>query len=64
MVLAWIGHAEGKNDEAIKLLQEIAAKEEGSFAPDNSVAAHEVLGDILMEMNSPDRALTEYESEL
>ena len=64
VVLAWIDHADGKNEEAIKLLQEIAAKEEGIFAPDGGIPAHEMLGDMLMEMNSPQRALKEYESEL
>jgi len=64
VVLAWIDHADGKNEEAIKLLQEIAAKEEGIFAPDGGIPAHEMLGDMLMEMNSPRRALKEYESEL
>jgi hypothetical protein len=64
VALAWIDHAEGKNEEAIKLLQDVAAKEEGIFAPDGGIPAHEMLGDILMEMNSSDRALVEYESEL
>ncbi len=64
VVSAWINHAEGKNDEAIKSLGELAAKEQGIFAPDGGIAAHEMLGDMLMEMNSPQRALKEYESEL
>lgn len=64
MALAWINHAEGKNEEAIKLLQEIAAKEEGILSPDGGIPAHEMLGDILTEMHFSDRALAEYEAEL
>ena len=61
---AWIAHGEGKNDEALKLLQEIARKDEGLFATDGNTPAHEMMGDMLLEMNHPDRALLEYEAEL
>jgi hypothetical protein len=63
VALAWIDHAEGKNEDAIRLLQDVAAKEEGIFAPDGGIPAHEMLGDMLLDMNSPQRALKEYESE-
>ncbi len=52
VVSAWIGHVEGRNDEAIKTLREIAMKEQGIFAPDGGIPAHEMLGDILSEMGS------------
>jgi tetratricopeptide (TPR) repeat protein len=64
VVSAWINHAEGRNDEAIKTLGEIARKEQGIFAPDGGIPAHEMLGDILTEMGQPDHALLEYEAEL
>jgi tetratricopeptide (TPR) repeat protein len=63
-VSAWIAHAEGRNDDALKILREIAAKEQGIFAPDGGIPAHEMMGDILSEMNQPKRALGEYEAEL
>jgi tetratricopeptide (TPR) repeat protein len=64
VVKAWIDHAEGKNDEALKLLQEIARSDQGLFATDGNTPAHEMMGDILLDMNRPDPALAEYESEL
>jgi tetratricopeptide (TPR) repeat protein len=64
VVSAWIHHAEGKNDEAIATLREIASKEQGIFAPDGGIVAHEMLGDILLEMGQPGQALAEYEAEL
>jgi len=64
VVSAWRDHAEGRNDEAVKTLREIAAKEQGMFAPDGGIPAHEMLGDILSEMGKPEQALTEYEAEL
>jgi tetratricopeptide (TPR) repeat protein len=64
LVSAWIDHAEGRNDEATKTLREMAAEEQGIFAPDGGIPAHEMLGDILSEMGQPEQALTEYEAEL
>ncbi len=64
VVSAWIDHAEGRNNEATKTLREIAAKEQGIFAPDGGIPAHEMLGDILSEMGEPEQALMEYEAEL
>lgn len=64
VVTAWIDHAEGKNDEALKLLQDLAPKDGGLFATDGNVPAHEMMGDMLLEMNRPEQALAEYELEL
>jgi tetratricopeptide (TPR) repeat protein len=64
VVSAWINHTEGRNDEAIKILGKLAAKEQGIFAPDLGIPAHEMLGDILSEMGQPGQALMEYEAEL
>jgi tetratricopeptide (TPR) repeat protein len=64
VITAWIDHAQGKNDDAMKLLQEIATKDHGLFATDGDVPAHEMMGDMLLESNRPEQALTEYEAEL
>jgi tetratricopeptide (TPR) repeat protein len=64
VVTAWIDHAEGKNDEALKLLQDMARKDGGLFATDGNVPVHEMMGDMLLEMNRPEQALAEYEAEL
>ena len=64
VVTAWIDHAEGKNKEALDLLRPIAQKDHGLFATDGDIPAHEMMGDMLLEMNRPDAALSEYEAEL
>jgi len=64
VVQAWIDHVERKNDESLKLLEEIARKDEGLFATDGDTPAHEMMGDMLLEMNRPEQALLEYEAEL
>jgi hypothetical protein len=62
---AWADHAEGKNEDAIKLLRERAAKEgDGMFAAQGSLPSHEMLADLLAEMKRPEEALAEYEAEL
>ncbi|HXW91347.1 MAG TPA: hypothetical protein VEK33_12440 [Terriglobales bacterium] len=63
-ILAWIDHAESKNDEALELLQELARNDGGLFATDGDIPAHEMMGDMLLDMNRPEQALLEYESEL
>jgi tetratricopeptide (TPR) repeat protein len=64
VVTAWIDHAQGNNDEALKLLQEIARNDQGLFATDGNIPAHEMMGDMLLEMNRPEQAQAEYEAEL
>ena len=62
---SWADHVEGKNEDAIKLLREQTAKEkDGMFAAQGSLPAHEMLADLLTEINRPEEALTEYEAEL
>lgn len=47
-----------------KNLRETATKEQGIFAPDGSIPAHEMLGDIFSDMGQPEQALAEYEAKL
>jgi hypothetical protein len=61
---AWIDHAEGKNDAAIKLLRDIADSEHGALEASEGIPAREMLGDMLLEMNQPAAALAEYEANL
>ena len=64
VVQAWIDHVEGKNDEAMELLRPIAKKDHGLFATDGDIPAHEMMADMLLDMNHPEAALQEYEAEL
>jgi tetratricopeptide (TPR) repeat protein len=57
-------HAEGKNDEAIKSLRAIADREEVEGDEPLAIPAREMLADMLLDMNRPEDALTEYEADL
>jgi len=61
---AWIDHAEGKNEEALKLLRDLSEDDEGVYAAGDGIPAHEMLADMLLEMNRPEEALVEYEADL
>ena len=61
---AWADHAEGKNDAAIQTLRSIAEKEEANGDEPLAIPAREMLADLLLEMNRPDQALAEYETDL
>ena len=61
---AWADHAEGKNDSAIKALRNIADREEAEGDEPLAIPAREMLADMLLDMNQPDKALTEYEADL
>ena len=61
---AWLVHAEGKDDEAIKALRAIAEGEESSGDEPEDIPAREMLADLLLEAKHPEQALTEYEADL
>ena len=63
-VAAWLAHAEGRNQEAITTFREIAGKEESEGAEPLAIPAREMLADLLVELNRPQEALTEYEADL
>ena len=61
---AWLDHAEGKNDVALKQLRAIAQQQEAEADEPLAIPAREMLGDMLLDMNRPGEALTEYEADL
>src|SRR5579863_10217537 len=61
---AWIAHAEGNNDEAIKALRTVAEKEEAEGHGPLAIPAREMLADMMLDMNRPEQALAEYEADL
>ncbi len=61
---AWLAHAEGNNDEAIKTLRTIAEKEEAEGDEPLAIPAREMLADLMLDMNRPEQALAEYEADL
>jgi predicted Zn-dependent protease len=66
--LAWIAHAEGKEDEALKLMLEAADEEDAvekrPVTPGAIIPAREQLGDLFLELNRPKEALSEFERAL
>jgi tetratricopeptide (TPR) repeat protein len=65
---AWIAYREGKNSEALQLMTEAAVMEDNtekhSVTPGEVLPARELLGDMLMQMNQPAKALEAYEASL
>jgi tetratricopeptide (TPR) repeat protein len=66
--LAWVAQAEGKVDEALKLMRAAADEEDAiekrPVTPGAIVPAREQLGDLLLESNHPQEALREFERAL
>ena len=61
---AWLAYAEGRPDEAVKLLRTVADKEHGEAEASQGVPAHEMIADILLESKRPAEALAEYQTTL
>ncbi len=65
---AWALLAEGKNDEAVKMMRSAADMEDASdknpVTPGSLVPQRELLGDLLLESKNPQLALAEFEASL
>jgi hypothetical protein len=65
---AWIKFKEGKNDEALMLMNFAAGLEDKTekhpVTPGEVIPARELLGDMLLQMNKPGMALAAYEENL
>jgi tetratricopeptide (TPR) repeat protein len=61
---AWLAQAEGRHDEAVRLLRTVADKEEGEAESSQGIPAHEMLGDMLLDSKHYEEALAEYEASL
>ena len=63
---AWAARAEGKNDEAVKLMRAAADLEDSTekhpVTPGPVVPARELLGEMLLDLNQPAQALVEFEA--
>ncbi len=64
----WAAHAEGKDDEALRLMRAAAdlddATEKNPVTPGSILPAREQLGDLLLEVRRPRDALQAYEASL
>ncbi|MGD0181794.1 MAG: tetratricopeptide repeat protein [Terriglobales bacterium] len=58
---AWLAFAQGRNDDALKLLRTVADKQDAEGKGEVELPAREMLADMLLEMGQPEEALAEYE---
>ncbi len=63
-IRAWIAFAEGKNDEAAKIMRTVADKQDAHGKGEVEIPAREMLADILLESSQPQQALVEYEQSM
>ena len=61
---AWIAFADGKGDDGVKALRAVSDKEDAEGAEQAGIPAREMLADLLLQMNRPAEALTEYQASL
>ncbi len=63
---AWAARAEGKTDEALKLMRAAAALEDSTekhpVTPAPVIPARELLGEMLLDLNQPGQALVEFQA--
>src|SRR5829696_4580670 len=66
MALAWLQHAEGKDEEAVRVLRAAAdlddATDKHPVTPGSIFPAREQLGELLLELKQPAAALKEFET--
>ncbi|HTY84302.1 MAG TPA: hypothetical protein VMB19_08785 [Silvibacterium sp.] len=62
--LAWIAHAEGKDEDAIKMLRTVAEKETDGMSETGYLPAQEMIADLLLDAKRPREALVEYQRDL
>jgi hypothetical protein len=61
---AWLAFAEGKNDEALRLMRAVADKQDARGKAEVALPAREMVADMLLELNRPQESLAEYEKSL
>jgi tetratricopeptide (TPR) repeat protein len=61
---AWLSFVEGKNDDALKLLRNLADRQDVEGKGEVELPAREMLADMLLEMGRPEEALGEYEKSM
>jgi hypothetical protein len=63
-VKAWTSYASGNSDEALRLLRSVADEQDKIGKGETELPAREMLADMLLELQRPQEALTEYEVSL
>jgi tetratricopeptide (TPR) repeat protein len=61
---AWLKFAEGKSEEAVKILRAAADREDAAGVDSLTMPAREMLGDLLLELKRPSESLEAYRTAL
>jgi tetratricopeptide (TPR) repeat protein len=64
LVQAWAAYAAGNADEAVRLLRAVADNQDKVGKAETELPAREMLADMLLDLQRPQEALTEYEISL
>ncbi len=63
-VHAWLEFVEHNNDEALRLMREVADHQDQAGKAEVDIPAREMLADMLLELKQPENALAEYEESM
>jgi len=63
-VQAWAAYAAGNSEEAVRLLRAVADDQDKVGKAETELPAREMLADMLLDLQRPQEALTEYEISL
>lgn len=63
-VHAWLAFLEHKNDEALRLMQEVADHQDMAGKKEVDIPAREMLADMLLEVKKSEQALAEYDKSM
>jgi tetratricopeptide (TPR) repeat protein len=61
LVQAWTAYAAGNSDDAVRLLRAVADNQDKVGKGETELPAREMLADMLLDLQHPQEALTEYE---
>jgi tetratricopeptide (TPR) repeat protein len=61
---AWLAFAEKRNDDAIRLMRQVADTQDKMGKREVDIPAREMLADMLLELHQPENALVEYEKSM
>ena len=63
-VHAWLAFTEKHNEEAVRQMRQVADTQDKLGKREVDIPAREMLADMLLELNQPDKALSEYEKSM
>jgi len=63
-VQAWLAFAEKKNDEALRLMRQVADTQDQVGKGEVAIPSREMLADMLLALHQPEQALAEYEKSM